>query len=113
MQRQSSGEAQAVVFITRQLESNDGYDTLVARSREVGIPIYTALLRSVVRPNVAGSSNGTPTPPPLDELVEDLAGETGGVFTLMAEDPARMTEAYSDLAGRGRQYCLLYTSRCV
>ena len=108
MQRQSLGEAQAVVFITRQLESNVGREALIARSREVGIPIYTALLRSVVRPNVAGSSNGTPTPPPLDELVEDLAGDTGGVFTLMAEEPARMTEAYSDLAGRGRQYAVVY-----
>ena len=107
MARGASGEAQVVVFITRQLESNIGRDTLVARSRETGIPIYTALLRSVVRPRTAGSS-GTPTPPPLDELVEELAGATGGVFTLMAEDPARMTDAYDDLAGRGRQYAVIY-----
>ncbi|MBP8948723.1 MAG: FHA domain-containing protein [Candidatus Promineofilum sp.] len=110
MGRQSPGQAQAVVFITRQLEfySDDAYATLVARAREAGIPIYTALLRSVVRPRAAGSSNGTPTPPPQDERVESLAADTGGVFTLMAEDPARMTDAYGDLAARGRQYAVVY-----
>jgi hypothetical protein len=70
MQREAPGEAQAVVFLTRQLESNIGYNTLVSRSAEVGIPIYTFLLRASLRPEVAGSSGGTPTPPPLDELVE-------------------------------------------
>lgn len=108
MARQSPGQAQVIVFITRQLESNIGHDALVARSRETGIPIYTALLRSVVRPNVPGSSGGTPTPPPLDELIEGLAADTGGVFTLMAEDPARLVDAYGDLAARGRQYAVVY-----
>lgn len=108
MQRQSTGQAQAIVFITRQLESNIGYDALVARSNESGIPLYTTLLRSTRRPRVAGSSNGTPTPPPLDELVEQLAVDTGGRFTLMGEDATRMTEAYTDLAARGQQYAVVY-----
>ena len=108
MQRQSTGQAQAIVFITRQLESNVGDEALVARSRETGIPLYTALLRSTLRPRAAGSSNGTPTPPPLDELVRDMAADTGGQFTLMAEDASRMTEAYTDLAARGQQYAVVY-----
>ena len=40
--------------------------------------------------------------------MESLAADTGGVFTLMAEDPARMTDAYGDLAARGRQYAVVY-----
>lgn len=108
MERQSPSGAQAVVFLTRQLESNTGYDTVVTQSRETGIPIYTALLRSTVRPNEAGSDNGTPTPPPLDELVEELATDTGGLFTLMAEDARRMVPAYDDLSARRRQYAVAY-----
>ena len=109
MEREAPGEAQAVVFLTRQLESNIGYNTLVARSAEVGTPIYTFLLRASLRPEVAGSSEGTPTPPPLDELVRDLANDTRGQFVLMDDNAAtNMRGAFDDLARRGQQYSIVY-----
>ena len=109
MQREAPGQAQAIVFLTRQLESNIGYNTLVARSTELGIPIYTFLLRPSLRPQVAGSNGGTPTPPPLDELVRDLANDTRGQFVLMDDNAAtNMRGAFDDLARRGQQYSIVY-----
>ncbi len=109
MQRNAPGEAQAVVFITRQLERNIGDETLAARSAEYGIPIYTFLLRQSLRANVPGLSEGTPTPPPLDELVRDLATTTHGRFVLMdADATTNMRNAFDDLAARGQQYAVVY-----
>jgi hypothetical protein len=109
MQREAPGEAQAVVFLTRQLEAEDGKDTLKARSAEYGIPIYTFLLRQSLRPAAPGSNGGTPTPPPLDELVRELAETTHGRFVLMDADAAtNMRNAFDDLAARGQQYAVVY-----
>ncbi len=109
MQREAPGEAQAIVFITRQLERNVGYETLAARSSQYGIPVYTFLLRQSLRANVPGLSEGTPTPPPLDELVRDLAETTHGRFVLMDADAAtNMRNAFDDLAARGQQYAVVY-----
>jgi len=107
MQRESPGEAQAIVFITRQLESNIGDDDLLARSRETGIPIYTVLLRPSVRDRNAVNAQGTPVPS-LDYLVQQLADDTGGTFVAMNEDATRLSDLYTELAARGQQYSVVY-----
>lgn len=108
IERTAPTEAHAVIFLTRQLESNVGYNTLVDRAGELDVPIYTALLRSTVRPRTPGSVGGTPTPPPLDELVVQLATDTHAAFTLMGEDAGRMTDTYRDVTARARQYVVTY-----
>lgn len=90
IERSATTEPHVIIFLTRQLESNIGYETLVDQARAAAIPIYTASMRQ-------GS-----------QLLEDLAAETGGAFTLMGLDAGLMVDTYRDVAARARQYVVSY-----
>ena len=90
IERSATTEPHVIIFLTRQLESNIGYETLIDQARAAAIPVYTASMRQ-------GS-----------QLLEGLAAETGGTFTLMGLDAGLMTDTYRDVATRARQYVVSY-----
>jgi len=90
IERSATAQPHVIIFLTRQLESNIGYETLVDQARAAAIPVYTASIRQ-------GS-----------QMLEDLAAETGGAFTLMGLDPGLMVDAYRDVSARARQYVVSY-----
>lgn len=99
--------AKYVVFISAGLENETGRTALIQTAREKGVTLHTMLARVVARIPCAAAQDGAR--PICDENLRDLALDTGGEFTPIA-DRNSPNGIFTRMEGSRRQYEISYRS---